>query len=138
MGFFDEVVTPQGSAVPSTTVALAGNATLSLDSAGVEIKNDSGNPVPFTDKGSTGVTTVTSFTNTTADTLKAANANRKLLTIYNEGAGILYVLYGSGTASATNYSVKLVSGDYFELEKYTGQVNAVFATTGTARVTEIT
>ena len=90
------------------------------------------------DKGATGESTVSSFTSTTSSTLKSSNSSRKLLTIYNEGAGNLHVLYGSGTASTTNYSVRLSTGDYLEIEKYTGQVNAIFATAGTARVTEIT
>jgi hypothetical protein len=48
------------------------------------------------------------------------------------------VLYGAGTASTTNYSVRLAAGDYLEIEKYTGQVTAIFASGGTARVTEVT
>lgn len=91
-----------------------------------------------TNRGATGEATVSSFTSTTSATLKSSNSNRKVLTIYNEGAGNLHVLYGSGTTSTTNYSVKLFSGDYIEIDKYTGQVNAIFATAGTARVTEIT
>ncbi|NBP04172.1 MAG: hypothetical protein EBU90_29570 [Proteobacteria bacterium] len=67
-----------------------------------------------------------------------SNSNRKLVTVYNEGAGNLHILYGSGTASTTNYSVKLFAGDYIEIDKYTGQINAIFATAGTARATEIT
>jgi len=93
---------------------------------------------PVTSRGATGEATVSNFTSTTSATLKSSNSSRKVLTIYNEGAGNLHVLYGSGTASTTNYSVKLFSGDYLEIDKYTGQVNAIFATAGTARVTEIT
>ena len=93
---------------------------------------------PVTNRGATGEATVSNFTSTTSATLKASNSNRKVLSIYNEGAGNLNVLYGSGTASTTNYSVKLFTGDYLEIDKYTGQVNAIFATAGTARVTEIT
>lgn len=91
-----------------------------------------------TNRGATGEATVSNFTSTSSATLKSSNASRKVLTIYNEGAGNLHVLYGSGTASTTNYSVKLFSGDYLEIDKYTGQVNAIFAAAGTARVTEIT
>ena len=90
------------------------------------------------DRGATGETSISTFTSTSSATLKSSNANRKLLTIFNQGAGNLHVLYGSGTASTTNYSVRLSSGAYLEIEKYTGQVNAIFATAGTARVTEIT
>ena len=90
------------------------------------------------DRGETGQSTVSSFTSTTSATLKASNTSRKLLTIYNEGAGNLHVLYGGGTASTTNYSVKLSTGDYLEIDKYTGDVKAIFASAGTSRVTEIT
>lgn len=91
-----------------------------------------------TNQGSTGMTTVSSFTSTSSSKLMDSNSKRKLLTIYNEGAGNLHVLYSTGTATVSNYSVKLFSGDYLEIDKYTGQVNAIFASAGTARVTEIT
>jgi len=88
--------------------------------------------------GSIGEASVSSFTSTTSATLKASNSGRKLLTIYNEGAGNLHILYGSGTASTSNYSVRLATGDYLEVDNYTGQLTAIFASAGTARVTEIT
>lgn len=94
--------------------------------------------VTVTDRGGTGETTVSTFTSTSSATLKPANGNRKLLTVFNEGAGNLHILYGSGTASTTNYSVRLSTGEYLEIDKYVGQVNAIFASAGTARVTEIT
>lgn len=80
---------------------------------------------------------VIAFTSTSSAVLRPGNLNRKVLTIYNEGAGNLHILYGDSTASTTNYSVKLFAGDYLEIDKYTGQVNAIFTATGTARVTEI-
>jgi len=91
-----------------------------------------------TDKGATGQSTVTSFTSTSSAVLKASNSNRKLLTVFNEGTGTLFILLGSGTASTTNYSLRILSGDYYELEKYTGEVNAIFGSAGTAKITEIT
>jgi hypothetical protein len=92
----------------------------------------------ISDKGSTGESNVTSFTSTSSAVLKASNSNRKLLTIFNEGNGTLFILLGSGTASTSNYSFRLLGGDYYELEKYTGELNAIFASSGTAKVTEIT
>lgn len=103
----------------------------------VDIINQSGGLINVTDRGSNGQTTVGAFTSTTSAMLASYDATRKLLTIFNEGAGNLHVLYGSGTASTTNYSVRLAAGDYLEIEKYTGDVKAIFATAGTARVTEI-
>jgi len=90
------------------------------------------------DKGATGQGTVTSFTSTSSSVLRSSNSNRKLLTVFNEGSGTLFILLGSGTASTTNYSLRILSGDYYELEKYTGEVTAIFTTAGTAKVTEIT
>jgi hypothetical protein len=123
---------------------LSGGITVSVGE--VEVKNDAGNPVPVTisgtlsvsDRGATGEASVTSFTSTSSATLKGANSQRKVLTIYNEGSGNLHILYGAGTASTTNYSVKLFSGDYLEINQYVGQVTGIFASAGTARVTEIT
>ena len=81
---------------------------------------------------------VTTFTSITSAPLIASNASRKMLTIQNVGAGILYVLFGSGTASSTNFSVQMNSGDFYECDYYNGQVNAIFASSGTAYVTSLT
>jgi phenylacetate-coenzyme A ligase PaaK-like adenylate-forming protein len=88
--------------------------------------------------GTTGPATVTSFTATSNTSIAASNIERKLLTIFNEGAGILYVLYGNGTATTSNYSVRINSGDYLEIDKYTGAVFGLFDSAGTAKITEIT
>jgi hypothetical protein len=92
----------------------------------------------ISDKGATGESTITTVTATSSFTLKAANTNRKLLSIYNEGDGTLNILYGSGTVTTANYSVKVFRGYYLTVDKYTGQVNGLFEKAGTARVTEIT
>lgn len=92
----------------------------------------------ISDKGATGESTITTVTATSSFTLKAANTNRKLLTIYNQGAGTLNILYGTGTVTTANYSVKVFRGYYLAVDKYTGQVNGLFEKAGTARVTEIT
>jgi hypothetical protein len=86
-------------------------------------------------------TTVTSsnFTSTTASSsLVSAVSNRQVLTVLNEGAGVLYISAG-GTCTTTSYQVRLASGDYWECPS--GQTSlahtAVFVTAGTARVTQI-
>jgi len=89
-------------------------------------------------RGTTGESTVTTVTATSSFTLKASNTSRKLLSIYNEGAGTLNILYGSGTVTTANYSIKVFRGYYLSVDKYTGQVNGLFESAGTARVTEIT
>ena len=86
-------------------------------------------------------TTVTNsnFTSTTASTtLVSAVANREVLTVFNEGAGNLHISPGA-TATTISYQVRLSPGDYWECPA--GQLSlahtAVFATAGTARVTEV-
>jgi hypothetical protein len=86
-------------------------------------------------------TTVTNsnFTSTTASTtLVSAVAGRDVLTVFNEGAGNLFISAGA-TATTISYQVRLSAGDYWECPE--GQRSlihtAVFATAGTARVTEV-
>lgn len=85
---------------------------------------------------------VTSVNSGTASVALASTAVRRAsLSIRNTDANILYVLVGSGTASATNHTVALASGDYWEMpaaENYTGPVNGVWAAdgAGVALVTE--
>jgi hypothetical protein len=85
-------------------------------------------------------TTVTNsnFTSTTASTtLVSAVAGREVLTVFNEGP-TLYISPGA-TCTTISYQVRLSAGDYWECPA--GQLSlahtAVFATAGTARVTEV-
>lgn len=79
------------------------------------------------------------FTSTTSAKLADANATRSMVTIFVETNHPLYVLYGAGTASTTNYSVKLGHEDYLEVPRdmYDGEITAIFVGSGTARVTEL-
>jgi len=86
-------------------------------------------------------TTVTNsnFTSLTSSTsLVSAVVGRDVLTVFNEGAGNLYISPGA-TCTTISYQVRLSSGDYWECPQ--GQLSlahtAVFATAGTARVTEV-
>lgn len=93
------------------------------------------NPTRAT-SGGTGPTT---FTSVTYGTIAASNSNRKGLTIYNEGAGNLHVTLGTATTSTSSYTVKILPSVYYELPyNYTGLIGGIFATAGTARVTELT
>jgi hypothetical protein len=81
----------------------------------------------------------TNFTSTTASTsLVSAVAGREVLTVFNEGAGNLHISPGA-TATTISYQVRLSAGDYWECPQ--GQLSlahtAVFATAGTARVTQV-
>ena len=83
--------------------------------------------------------TTSNFTSTTASTVLANyNATREVLSIFNEGAGNLFVSVGA-TCTTVQYQVRLSSGDYWEAPNHQTTIthSAVFATAGTARVTEV-
>jgi hypothetical protein len=84
--------------------------------------------------------TTSDFTSTTASTVLASyNATREVLTIFNEGAGNLHIAPGA-TCTTIAYQVRLSAGDYYEVPNHQTTIthSAVFATAGTARVTEVT
>ena len=83
--------------------------------------------------------TTSNFTSTTASTVLANfNASREVLTIFSEGPGTLFVAPGA-TCTTVQYQVRLSSGDYYEVPNHQTTIthSAVFATAGTARVTEV-
>jgi hypothetical protein len=85
------------------------------------------------------VVTTSNFTSTTASTVLANyNATREVLTIFNEGAGNLHICAGA-TCTTIAYQVRLSAGDYYEVPNHQTTIthSAVFATAGTARVTEV-
>lgn len=76
----------------------------------------------------------------TSVTLRAANATRIGLMIYNESTAVLYMKFGA-TASVTSYTVQLGPSAYYEFAApvYSGIVDGIWsAANGNARVTEIT
>jgi hypothetical protein len=84
--------------------------------------------------------TTSNFTSTTASTVLANyNATREVLTIFNEGAGNLHICAGA-TCTTIAYQVRLSAGDYYEAPSHQTTIthSAVFATAGTARVTQVT
>ena len=83
--------------------------------------------------------TTSNFTSTTASTVLANyNATREVLTIFNEGAGNLHICAGA-TCTTIAYQVRLSAGDYYEVPNHQTTIthSAVFATAGTARVTQL-
>ena len=83
--------------------------------------------------------TTSNFTSTTASTVLANyNATREVLSIFNEGAGNLHICAGA-TCTTIAYQVRLSAGDYYEVPSHQTTIthSAVFATAGTARVTEV-
>lgn len=135
-----KVVNPDGSAIGSIP-------------AEVEVKNDSGNPVPVTQAGiataakqdeqTTLLTppitpTVTSVADTASSTmLKAANAARKEIEIQNTSSAVLYIKKGT-TASATDFTARLEQYGYYTTD-YTGRIDGIWASDpgdGAAIITE--
>lgn len=76
----------------------------------------------------------------TAQTALQRNGNREGLMIYNDSDANLLVHFG-GTASTTEFSVKLSAGGYYEsgLTVYQGALSLVWdaAGTGAALITEL-
>lgn len=77
-------------------------------------------------RGSSSVFIPLAFTANSSTPMVGSNYLRKLFTVYNEGPGNLYVLYGEQAVSLSNYHVRLAPRDYLEVDKYTGQINGFF------------
>jgi len=79
------------------------------------------------------VITSGSFTSLTSSTLVPANTARKMATVYNLGAGQLFVNAGAtATTLGGGFMVALSSGDFYECDYTTTTLSAIFATAGTA------
>jgi hypothetical protein len=86
----------------------------------------------------TGGTGPTDFTSTSYGTIATASTGRLGCTIFNSGPGTLHVTLGTATTSTSIFSVRLSSGDYYEVPfNYTGLIGGIFATAGTAEVTQL-
>jgi hypothetical protein len=71
--------------------------------------------------------------------LLAANAARKRYTVTNDSSLVAYVLEGSGTVSATNYTYQIQPGGFYSTTEWSGAVKAIWASaTGNAYITEYT
>ena len=74
-----------------------------------------------------------SFTSLTSATLVPANTARKMATVFNQGAGQLFVNAGAtATTLGGGFMVALSSGDFYECDYTTTTLSAIFATAGTA------
>jgi len=86
----------------------------------------------------TGGTGPTDFTSTSYGTIATASTGRLGCAIFNSGPGNLHVLLGTGTASTSVFTARLSAGDYYEVPfNYTGLIGGIFATAGTAEVTQL-
>ena len=74
-----------------------------------------------------------SFASLTSATLVPGNVARKMATVYNLGAGQLFVNAGSSASTlGGGFMVALSSGDFYECNYTTTTLSAIFATAGTA------
>ena len=86
----------------------------------------------------TGGTGPTTFTSTSYGTIATSSTGRLGCQIFSEGPGTLHVTLGTATTSTTLYTARLSAGDYYEVpSNYTGLIGGIFATAGTARVTQV-
>jgi len=129
-----------GQTVSSTTPLPVniGSATLSVTADGVEIKNDSGNPIP------TGVTTRTPTTASVASsassvTILAANAARKGFSVSNVSTAKLYLSF-TNPATTANCFIEVPAGAFLLLDQQMIVGSAIYgiwaSANGTAQVTE--
>jgi hypothetical protein len=121
LGYFDAITDSYLLVKPSNPLPISGTVTANT----------------FAVQG-TAVTT-SNFTSITPSTVLASfNATREVLTIFNEGAGNLHICAGA-TCTTIAYQVRLSSGDYYEVPNHQTSLthSAVFATAGTARVTQV-
>lgn len=80
-----------------------------------------------------------SATSASATTVLAANPERKIAMFYNDSPATMYLKFGPN-ASFTDFTVKLLQDDYYELPKpaYTGSLTAKWtSTTGSVKVSDI-
>jgi hypothetical protein len=78
------------------------------------------------------------FSSITSAELVPASASREVLSVYNEGAGTLFINVGS-SCSTTSYQARLFSGEYWEAPagQQSLQHSGIFGSAGTARITGI-
>ena len=71
-------------------------------------------------------------------TILAANTSRECAAVYNDSTAVLYLLVGTGTSSASNFTVRLLQTGYYEVPAgYKGIIKGIWASAnGFARVTE--
>lgn len=121
------------SIVPSTGADLATNASITALATAL---------APAKAATATQATVAASSTAGGGTLLPTNTARIGAASVYYDGAAILYLLEGSGTPSATNFTIKLGAGllTYYETQgSYTGPIKGVWsAATGAANVTERT
>ena len=125
---------PAGAPLPVNI----GSATLSVTADGVEIKNDTGNPIP-TSVAIRTPTTTSVASSATSVTVLAANANRRGISIANDSTSALRLAYAT-PATAANAFIVMQPGSFLWLDQQlmiTGIIYGIWeSANGTAQVTE--
>lgn len=102
--------------------------------------NTSSSLILATEETRSGFATPSNVTaSTTSQLFFSSSSARRLATIYNDSTAVLYVIFGSGAASSTSFTVKMAPDSYYEVpEVFRGQISGVWATaTGSARITQV-
>jgi len=104
----------------------------------VEIKNDSGNPIPIGVPVRT-PTTVSIASTTASTTIVSSNTNRKGIIINNQSTSDLYLSFTS-PASSSNSFLEMAAGSVLALDQQLIITNAVYgiwdSANGTVKVTQ--
>jgi len=121
-----------GSALPAGTnrigVVTIGAGTVTIGAGTAQI----GSVTASLAISSTAITSG-SFSSLTSATLVPGNTARTMATVYNLGAGQLFVNAGAtATTLGGGFMVALSSGDFYECDYTTTTLSAIFATAGTA------
>jgi len=136
-----QILDATGSQMSFVNAGIAG--TPSVDVLTVQ-GSTSGTPIPVRVAAYSGGSSVSfsSFTSTTSSAFAGVDSSRKVLTIFNEGNGTLYIkpaAYSGDSVSTTDYQIRMSPGDYWEVpaSQLGLQHLGVFASVGTARITSI-
>jgi len=114
------------TANPTGTQTISGSVTLGAGTAQI-------GSVTASFAISSSAITSGSFSSLISATLVPANTARKMATVYNLGAGQLFVNAGATcTTLGGGFMVALSSGDFYECPYTTTTLSAIFATAGTA------
>ena len=114
-----------GTVTVGNTVTIAGTVTIGAGTAQI------GSVTASLAISSTAITSG-SFASLTSATLVPGNVARKMATVFNQGAGQLFVNAGAtATTLGGGFMVALSSGDYYECGFTTTTLSAIYATAGT-------
>lgn len=107
----------------------------------IPVSEQTGDSLPVKDKRAGTATTTQVADNASSTTLLAANSARLGCSVANDSSAVLFLKCGT-TASATDYTVRIVQYGYWEAPaNYTGRIDGIWATDpgdGAARITEFT